>query len=339
MEKVLIVLSKYHLNLYKNGFLDYGKRKDIKIDFWLLYDREIESFYNKKAYKYNFFGRRDFINKKQYEKLKQIINNYNKCLFINLSDESRLLIKAIPQKIEKYLLFVDTIKDMNSVDELYKFEKIFSFEYRDVEYAKQTLKIKVNYVPIGTSYYLYSVVDGLPKYDISFVCLATKKRLEYLDKIANYCQENGRTLFVAGHFWHNSNFLQRKIGEFKFRKRYPVLYKYVKNEYLKPYELAQVYVNSKICLNINIEKHHSFNTRNFDVMILERMLITDDEDLNGIDLIPGQEFIMSRNEDDMVRNIDIYLNNDEERLKIARKGKQKVGERYCFINAIEQIFG
>ena len=54
MEKVLIVLSKYHLNLYKNGFLDYGKRKDIKIDFWLLYDRETESFYNKKAYKYNF---------------------------------------------------------------------------------------------------------------------------------------------------------------------------------------------------------------------------------------------------------------------------------------------
>ena len=74
-------------------------------------------------------------------------------------------------------------------------------------------------------------------------------------------------------------------------------------------------------------------------MILARMLITDDEDLNGIDLIPGQEFIMSKNEDDMVRNIDIYLNNDEERLKIAQKGKQKVGERYCFINAIEQIFG
>ena len=53
MEKVLIVLSKYHLNLYQNGFLDYGKRKDIKIDFWLLYDIETESFYNKKAYKYN----------------------------------------------------------------------------------------------------------------------------------------------------------------------------------------------------------------------------------------------------------------------------------------------
>lgn len=82
------------------------------------------------------------------------------------------------------------------------------------KYAKQKWGIKVNYTPIGTSYHLYNIINREPQYDISFACLVSEKRLAYLDKIADYCYKNNRTLFCAGHFWHNENFLQRFIGAF-----------------------------------------------------------------------------------------------------------------------------
>lgn len=80
-----------------------------------------------------------------------------------------------------------------------------------------------------------------------------------------------------------------------------------------------MYIDSKICLNINIEKHHSFNTRNFDIMILGRLLITDEEDLTGIDVIPGEELVMSKGIEDTIERIGKYLRYDEERVKIAKK--------------------
>ena len=124
----------------------------------------------------------------------------------------------------------------------------------------------------------------------------------------------------------------------KFRRKHPILYKYVKNEYLTPEQLAQVYIDSKICLNINIEKHHSFNTRNFDVMVLGRLLITDEEDLTGIDVIPGDEFVMSNNVENMLESIDKYLGDTNKGLEIAIRGKNKVKKKYCLENTIKKIF-
>ena len=133
-------------------------------------------------------------------------------------------------------------------------------------------------------------------------------------------------------------FLQRLIGALKFRRKHPILYKYVKNEYLTPEQLAQVYIDSKICLNINIEKHHSFNTRNFDIMVLGRLLITDEEDLTGIDVIPGDEFVMSNNVENMLESIDKYLGDTNKGLEIAIRGKNKVKKKYCLENTIKKIF-
>lgn len=167
--------------------------------------------------------------------------------------------------------------------------------------------------------------------------MASEKRLAYLDKIADYCYKNNRILFCAGHFWHNGNFLQRLIGAFKFRRKHPILYKYVKNEYLTPEQLAQVYIDSKICLNINIEKHHSFNTRNFDIMVLGRLLITDEEDLKGIDINNNEDFIMSNNADYMVKLIDYYLKNEKSRIMLAEEGERKTKIKYTFFNTIQLI--
>lgn len=145
-------------------------------------------------------------------------------------------------------------------------------------------------------------------------------------------------MFLAGHFWHNNNIIQSFLGRIKFRIKYPCLYKFVKNNRLKPSELAQIYKDSKILLNINIAKHNSFNERNFDIMISNRLLITDNESLNGVDILPGKEFIMSTGIEDMVRCIDYYLKNETERLSIAKAGMIKTENKYLFSNSLDTIF-
>lgn len=59
-------------------------------------------------------------------------------------------------------------------------------------------------------------------------------------------------------------------------------------------------------------------------MVLSRLLITDEEDLTGIDVIPGDEFVMSNNAENMLESIDKYLGDTNKRLKIAIRGKNKV---------------
>ena len=337
MRNLLVVISEYHLNLYRAGFLDYAKQKGITIDYFMLDNKDNYNVFYRKMLKYNILNSKSKLYANKKVEFSRKIKKYSECLFINLPEESQSLVQLLPPKIEKSILFVDTMKTLVDINKLREFKNIYSFEYGDVEYAKHNWNMKVNYIPIGTSYHLYNLIDRTPR-DISFVCLATKKRLEYLDKIANYCQKNNRTLFLAGHFWHNNNFWQNFIGKIKFKNRYPVLYKYIKNEYLKPHELAQVYADSKICLNINIEKHHSFNERCFDIMVLKRLLITDEEDLNGINIISDKEFLMSRNIEDMIKKIDIYLDDDNARERIALNGKLKVEKYYCFTNAMDEIF-
>lgn len=337
MKKILVILSKYHLRLYKNGFLNYAKKQGVIIEFFELHDCDDDNILFRKAYKKNILGYRDNINEKRSIYLKTIRKEYNSFLFINFPEESKKLLNVLSENVDKNILFVDTMRDLVEIQGLEKFRNICSFEYNDVQYAKQKWGIKVNYTPIGTSYHLYNIINREPQYDISFVCLVSEKRLAYLDKIADYCYKNNRTLFCAGHFWHNENFLQRFIGAFKFRRKHPILYRYVKNEYLTPEQLAQVYIDSKICLNINIEKHHSFNTRNFDIMILGRLLITDEEDLNGIDIKRDKDFIMSNNSDHMVKLIDYYLKNEKSRRGIAKEGERKIKTKYTFCDTMQLV--
>lgn len=337
MKKILVILSKYHLKLYRNGFLNYAKEQGVIIEFFELHDCDDDNILYRKAYKKNILGYRDDINAKQSRYLETVRKEYDSFLFINFPEESKKLLRVLSENEDKNILFVDTMRDLKEIQGLEKFRNIYSFEYNDIKYAKQKWGITVNYTPIGTSYHLYNVINREPQYDISFVCLASEKRLAYLDKIADYCYKNNRILFCAGHFWHNGNFLQRLIGALKFRRKHPILYKYVKNEYLTPEQLAQVYIDSKICLNINIEKHHSFNTRNFDVMVLGRLLITDEEDLTGIDVIPGEELVMSKGIEDMIERIGKYLRYDEERVKIAKKASIKVKDKYCFNKTMKMI--
>ena len=73
-------------------------------------------------------------------------------------------------------------------------------------------------------------------------------------------------------------------------------------------------------------------------MVLSRLLITDEEDLTGIDVIPRGEFVMSNNVENILESIDKYLGDTNKGLEIAIRGKNKVKKKYCLENTIKEIF-
>lgn len=342
-KRVLVITSKGHLNLYKTGFLNYAKKNNFKIDFFIVDYPPKRNVLLHLLYKYNILNYLNNYYEDLRKKLLSILNNYDEILVINLFFDRCYFIDnklklAIKNK-KSVLMFVDSIKSLPREVKFFDiFNKIFSFEYRDIEYAKRKFNVNLNYIFIGTNYNLYKTLKEEKEYDLCFVGLATPKRIEYLTQVAKYCEENGKKFFCSGHFWHNSNVWNRFWGEIKFKKKNPILAKYVRNIFISPKELAQVYKNSKICLNINVEQHKGFNPRNFDIMYVGSLLLTDKQDLNGINLKGNEEFIMCNNSKEMINNIDYYLKNNEKRKLIAERGRKKIVNNYLFENTLNSLF-
>ena len=52
---------------------------------------------------------------------------------------------------------------------------------------------------------------------------------------------------------------------------------------------------------------------------------------------PGEDIVMYESIDDLIRKIDYYLNNDEERMRIAHNGYMKVKEFYSYTAKLEEM--
>jgi spore maturation protein CgeB len=184
---------------------------------------------------------------------------------------------------------------------------------------------------------LKNVFESVLIYESIIVGISVPKRLEYLQAIAELAERKNYSLWISGHFWHTNNFLNYLVGKIKFKWKYPLLAKYIKNIFVQPQELAVIYSKSKICLNINVSYHKSFNTRNFDIMYSNRLLISDAEDLTGIDIVPNRDFIMCKDIADMVSKIDYYLQHEELADEIRKNGKKIVEQKYLFIQTLDKV--
>lgn len=342
-KKILVIISRGHLNLYKTGFVNYGKKNNCKIDFFIVDYPKNKYGLKHLLYKYNILNYLDNYYENLRENLIRVLDNYDEIVVINLFFDKFYFIDdkislAIKNK-KSTLMFVDSMKSLpQKVNFFDAFDKIFSFEHSDIEYARENYNINLDYIFIGTNYNLYKTLKKEKKYDLCFVGLATPKRIEYLTKVAEYCNQNKKTFFCSGHFWHNSNFWNRFWGKIKFKKHNPILVKYVHNIFISPENLANIYKESKICLNINVEQHKGFNPRNFDIMCIGSFLLSDRQDLNGIKLKPNEDFVMCSSPDEMIKDIDYYLKNIKKREDIANSGKKNVFNSYLFENTLINLF-
>ena len=349
--KILVISETVYFNLYKEGLMQYAKDNKDSIDLYYLDDlRKDLNTVNKFRYKFDICA----FKKKYYTQLrKELIEKvkpYEVVLFINFFHDDEYFVQnkfiqgkfaEILKKKDTRVLFVDSIKTINqSIDCWDCFKEIWSFEEQDVSYAKKKFGIEIKYVTIGTSYNMFLPEKAMPKdIDVCFVGLASEKRLKYLDAVAAYCDKKGLRFWVSGHFWHTNNWLNYHIGEWKFKRKHPILAKYVQNKFIMPKDLALIYARSKIILNINMAWHKSLNQRCFDVMICDSLLMNDRQNVGKLPLHEGEDLVMADDEKDMINKIDFYLQNEGKRQKIAHNGKKKAEKTFVFKRTLMEVLG
>jgi len=110
-------------------------------------------------------------------------------------------------------------------------------------------------------------------------------------------------------------------------------------------ELADVYNSSKI--NLHIGTISSSHQRVFEIIssggFLLVMKFPQDKDCHPLenDLKEGEGYIFFEGKKDLYNKIDYYLNNEDERIKIIKKGQKKVQKYFSYSvfckNAIKRI--
>ena len=347
MENILVITENIFLKLYNESLKNYSEtNSNLHIDVYCLDFPKKLNCIKKIQYKldYNNFRKRYYDLER--EKLIKLIKKYDTILFINLFFDKEYFIQGELKELLKTkntkVYFADSVKNFDIPYDLMQiFKRIYVFEQQDVRYIYDKYGIIPELIFGGTSYYLFkdNINSSNKKiYDICFVGISTPKRLMYLDKIAEWCKNNNVTFFVAGHFWHTNNIVNYMIGKFKFKVKHPILANYVNNKFISPRNLAKIYSQSKIVLNINVVYHKSLNQRTFDVMYCKSLLICDEQDLSTAIIEPNRDFIMCKNVDSMIENINYYLNNEQKRSSIANNGNKIVKENYLFKSTLDKIF-
>lgn len=348
MERVLVVCDNVSITLFKRGIEYYSKNNDsnLKIDIYHLdYAKRFLGCFDRLRYKWNLGGFKEAYYEKKRAELIDILRDYDTVVFFHLFYDDGYFVKGklldVLKKKRTVVYFLDSMKKLKpGIDFWECFDKVYSMEYQDIEYAKEKFGINVHYVPLGTNYNIYDAnLECTPKYDVCFVGIGTNKRLAYLEKIAQLCENKGYRLFIAGHFWHNNNWINYTIGKIRFGRKYPALARIIVNKFIQPAELARIYAESRICLNINVEYHKSFNPRNFDILYSKRLLISDEQDLQGVCLLPNKDFVMCDGIDDMLEKIEHYLSNNQDYSKMVERGRDIVENHYLFKNTLDIILG
>lgn len=103
--------------------------------------------------------------------------------------------------------------------------------------------------------------------------------------------------------------------------------------------LSHIYRRSKINLNMTL---HCIETgapqRVLDVMAAGGFMLSNyQEELEEM-FVPGEEIVLYHNEEELEKYVAYYLAHDEERERIAQKGREKVLQKYDFKGALAKVF-
>lgn len=352
--KVLILLSEAYYR-YENGFKAACEANGVaKIEVFKIgiYSHEIYGL-QKIAYK---AGIKKYETKYYDELVKRLeitIEIFQPDLILSVvdfSDVTKYLQKKFVNCFKRnkvYSWLLDSIKTMHIEKELLNsIDNLYVFEYNDLKYieSKYPELTKVAFLPFGCDDQIFcqnEVQRGEDRYiDVSFVGVASPKRITILNRIAEYCQKENKKMEIYGHFWHNAHWHQKILGALKFKDKYPALFPYIHNKFITPNFAENLYRKSKICINIHQEVHLGPNPRTFEILGNGNFELCDDQDFSDINLVNKKDLIIydSKNLDQLIELIEYYLLRPEERYKIGLSGMNKTRKFYTFNSNIKQIF-
>ena len=344
MKKILLVGVQYLY--YTNAFIEGLKNAedDICIDSVNLpcFNRDKLSLkeylrykLNKKRYQEKYYvckvsEIRKMLQTTHYDEFYSISGN----IFYEYID--RDLLKWMKAKgIKTKAIYLSTVKRFNEKEQNFDlFDKIYSFEPSDVQYMKEKHINNTFYMPIGAADSIYASdhCETKKKYDVCFVGMYNEYRAYLCEKVAKFCIENNINFVVYGGYWKNRkilNIFESKKHEREFSKKYPYLSRCIINKILPGKEVAALYKQSKICLNIHIPVHLGLNDRVFEISASPNFQLCDErEDFAKLGFTDGENIAIYKDADDCIEKIKYYLANDELREQIAKRSNELVLKKY-----------
>lgn len=212
------------------------------------------------------------------------------------------------------------------------YDLFYIFEPADKD-IMESFDLKIKFLPMAYDPRYYKVMNGDKKtYDISFVGGMIEKRKKILGKIISEFPNKKYGIWGKAWTWYNP-FLQY---EYKIKRR--KLGKRINNYKIKPNQVNRVYNDSKICLNIHhTQNKKGLNPRTFEILGAGGFQLVDyKEKLEEIFEL-GEELVAYTDKNDLLKKIDYYLDNEDERRKIAKKGHKKVIENHTFKKRAKRI--
>lgn len=152
--------------------------------------------------------------------------------------------------------------------------------------------------------------------DIFFMGSPFKNRLCILEALAKRAERKKWKLKIIGPFYDKKYPWKKYV----FAKKYPHVNKFLENRVIRSEEANEFYAESKICLNIHDARHKCLNPRSFDILAAGAFEMVDVRERYTGDIQPGKALVEFTDIEDLSGKIEYYLQNDEERKKIAKYG-------------------
>ncbi len=179
------------------------------------------------------------------------------------------------------------------------YDLVFCAQKEGALKLRRDAKVDTFWLPLACDPLIHKKLDVKKKYDIGFVGTEGKKsrRKELLDLIIK-------------------KYPNSFIGRVEFKK------------------MSEIYSMSKIGFNYSI--NNDVNMRIFEVMNCGTMLLTNHIKGNGFDEIfqDKKYLVVYRTKRELLRLIDFYLNNDEEREAIAEAGYEYVVNNHTYLHRL-----
>ena len=195
------------------------------------------------------------------------------------------------------------------------------------EGARREYSNKVSLLLHAVDPYIFHPIDCGKLYDWCFVGGWSEKRQEYIEKAIEVSPSG----IVYGPRWRKKNLLKRRIS------------KVIEGSYLYGKDLTRLYSETKVVLNVTNwgfgegEKRSGINMRILEVPACKAFLLTDgSRDIRNV-VTPGKDLAVYEGINDFKDKLAHYINNDEERERIALSGFRHVTGHYTYDNVVRKI--
>ncbi|MCH5268888.1 MAG: glycosyltransferase [Lachnospiraceae bacterium] len=119
------------------------------------------------------------------------------------------------------------------------------------------------------------------------------------------------------------------------------MYSHIRNMGTVQYqnEMPLVFRHSRINLNITLRSiQNGIPLRAMDIMGAGGFLLTNYQNDFGLHFTDGEDYVCYNSLEDLQDKITYYLNHEEERKEIARRGHRKVAEEHSYIQRLQEMF-